>query len=229
VTKLAIPSNSGTPLGYIFVAREGQTPTVREIAAAMSSSAGLASLAIETSQLHSDLVHRSEFDLLTDIRNRFSFEKRLDELIEDAREQSYAFGLIYIDLDYFKRVNDCDGHQAGDQYLQAVAARMKGQLRSCDTLARLGGDEFAALVRDVSCRAGVEEVAQRMEHCFDDPFKMTGCTIKGSASIGVAFYSEDGVTRDKLLNHADAAMYVAKQMRIHHNSEAAEMTETDRA
>ena len=103
--------------------------------------AGLAALAIETRRLYTDLLRRSEFDLLTDIQNRFSLEKHLDALIERARETAGIFGLIYIDLDGFKLVNDRYGHQVGDLYLQEAAARMKHQLRPGDILARLGGDD----------------------------------------------------------------------------------------
>ena len=113
---------------------------------ALSSAAELATLAIETRRLHADLVHRSEFDLLTDVQNRFSFERHLDRLIGEARNSAGIFGVIYIDLDDFKSVNDLYGHQVGDLYLQQVTSRMKRQLRPGDMLARLGGDEFAVLV-----------------------------------------------------------------------------------
>jgi diguanylate cyclase (GGDEF)-like protein len=213
VIEFAIPSNSSTPLGSLFVAQVGHKPTAREIAATISSSAGLASLAIETSQLHSDLVHRSEFDQLTEIRNRFSLERNLDAMIDLAQQPGEMFGLIYIDLDEFKQVNDRFGHLAGDIYLQQTAARMKRQLRPRDTLARLGGDEFAVLVPEVRNRAAVLEVAMRLEGCFEAAFKLGGPIISGSASIGIALYPEDGATKDGLLNAADAAMYKAKKAR----------------
>ena len=152
---------------------------------------GLATLAIETRRLYNDLLHRSEFDLLTDIHNRFSLEKHLDTLIEEARQSAGIFGLIYIDLDEFKQVNDLYGHHVGDLYLQEVAERMKLQLRAHDLLARLGGDEFAVLVPMVRNRAGVEEIAQRLERCFDDPFALQG-HLQGAASFGIALYPEDG-------------------------------------
>ena len=218
-----IPSRGGPPHGHILAGTDPHTTPWESVSAGLTMGAVLAALSIESSRLYSDLVYRSEFDLLTDVRNRFSFEKKLDALLAEASEHNQIFGLVFVDLDHFKRVNDHFGHQAGDQYLQAVAARMKGQLRSCDTLARLGGDEFAALVRDVSSRAGMEEVAMRMKHCFDDPFSAAGNTIKGSASIGIAIYPEDGFTRDRLLNTADAAMYVSKQMRSERGHEAAEI------
>lgn len=213
VIEVAIPSNSGAPFGSILVAQVGHLPTAREIGAALTSSAGLASLAIETSRLHLDLVHRSEFDQLTEIRNRFSLEQNLDQRIGLARCSAGMFGLIYIDLDEFKQVNDHYGHLAGDIYLLEVAARMKRQLRPGDTLARLGGDEFAVLVPEVRNRAAVMEVAMRLEECFKTAFKIGGPLISGTASIGIALFPEDGTTKDGLLSAADTAMYKTKKAR----------------
>jgi diguanylate cyclase (GGDEF)-like protein len=121
-----------------------------------------------------------------------------------------VFGLIYIDLDEFKQVNDLCGHQVGDLYLQEVALRMKRQLRAHDMLARLGGDEFAALVAVVHDRAEAEEIAHRLEHSFDEPFVIGEFVLHGSASVGIALYPQDAVTKDGLLSFADAAMYQAK-------------------
>ena len=175
--------------------------------------AGLATLAIETSRLYSDLVHRSEFDLLTDVPNRFVMKRALDTQIQHARQSAAIFGLIYLDLNEFKQVNDEFGHQAGDEYLQEAALRMKRQLRPGDTLARLGGDEFAVLVSQVRNRAQVEEIAVRLECCFDEPFKGKEFLVRGSASVGIALYPEDADTADGLLSSADDAMYAAKQSR----------------
>jgi len=213
VSKLAIPSNLSAPFGYLFVAHVGHTPSAKEVEGTMASSVGLASLAIETSRLHSDLVHRSEFDQLTEIQNRFSLERNLDLQIDVARQSAGMFGLIYIDLDDFKQVNDRYGHLAGDIYLQEAAVRMKHQLRPGDTLARLGGDEFAVLVPDVRNRAAVMDVALRLDGCFKAAFRLGGPLISGTASIGIALYPEDGATKDGLLSAADAAMYMAKKDR----------------
>jgi diguanylate cyclase (GGDEF)-like protein len=205
-----IPARSGPSLGTILAALDPLAKPEADEAEALSMGAELATLAIETRRLYSDLRHRSEFDLLTDILNRFSLETRLDAQIDEARQQAGIFGLIYIDLDKFKQVNDLCGHQAGDLYLQEAARRMKQQLRTHDLLARLGGDEFAALVPVVRNRAEVEEIAQRLERCFDDPFEFEGHVLHGSASVGIALYPEDGATRDSVLSAADAAMYAAK-------------------
>jgi diguanylate cyclase (GGDEF)-like protein len=175
--------------------------------------AGLASLAIGTRRLYTDLIHRSEFDLLTDIQNRFSMEKHLDALLDEARHSAGTFGLIYIDLDGFKLINDKYGHDVGDVYLQEAASRMKRQLRPADILARLGGDEFAVLVPIVSTRSELEEIALRLDRCFRTPFTAHRHVLKGSASIGIALYPEDATTRDDLLRAADHAMYLAKNAR----------------
>ena len=175
--------------------------------------ASLATLAIETSRLYKDLLYRSEFDLLTGVQNRFIAEKKLTAMIRAAHESTLVFGLIYIDLDEFKRINDAHGHLVGDHFLQEVAKRMKHQLRPDDTLARIGGDEFAALIPAVHRREEVEVIARRLECCFLDPIVTDGCVLRGSASIGIALYPEDGDSLDGLLSAADASMYVSKHTR----------------
>jgi len=208
-----IVSHKGTPLGTLFAGLDSLSRPGSKESQALSSAAKLATLAIETRSLYSDLHHRSEFDLLTDIQNRFSLDKHLDALIEEAREKAGIFGLIYIDLDKFKQVNDQFGHRIGDLYLQEVARRMKRQIRGRDMLARMGGDEFAALVAVVHNRSDVEEIVGRLRQSFDEPFAIEGCVIDGSASFGIALYPEDGRSKDSLASAADAAMYVNKHTR----------------
>jgi diguanylate cyclase (GGDEF)-like protein len=210
VIQVVIPSRDGPPLGRIFAGIPPTTPASETEEESLLVGARLATLAIETRRLYSDLLHRSEFDLLTDIHNRFSLDKHLDQLIEEARKNAGIFGLIYIDLNDFKQVNDLYGHHIGDLYLQEVAKRMKNQLRMGDQLARLGGDEFAALLPNVRHQTDVDEIAQRLERCFDAPFAADNYSLRGSASIGVAIYPNDGITKNSLLSAADAAMYERK-------------------
>ncbi|MGA8085761.1 MAG: GGDEF domain-containing protein [Terracidiphilus sp.] len=206
-----IPARSGPPLGTMNAAFDPLAKPGDKESEILSAAAAMATLAIETRRLYSDLQHRSEFDLLTAIHNRFSLENYLDMQIEAARQTAGIFGLIYIDLNDFKQVNDVYGHKVGDMYLQEVAIRMRHQLRPADMLARLGGDEFAVVLPLVHGRREVEEIVQRLEHSFDDPFSFDGYVLQGSASAGIALYPNDGKTRDSLLSAADAAMYVAKQ------------------
>ncbi len=207
-----ILSRTGSRLGAIFAAVDSRCDP-RRVETALGLAAGLAKLAIETTLLYYDLVHRSEFDLLTDVQNRFSLEKFMDAQFEAARESALIFGLLYIDLDKFKQVNDQYGHRVGDLYLQEVAQRMKHQLRPGDMLARLGGDEFAALASHVHSREEVKEIANRLERCFLEPFHLEGHVLRGTASFGIAMYPDDGETGDSLLNAADASMYAAKHIR----------------
>jgi diguanylate cyclase (GGDEF)-like protein len=221
VVRTEISGRSGPPLGAIFAGLNplsrpsGKAPSPSELSAiereALSAGAGLAALAIETRRLYDDLLHRSEFDQLTNTHNRASLDRQMDAQIENARQSAGIFGLIYIDLDDFKQINDAFGHQAGDLFLKEVARRMRQQLRPGDVLARLGGDEFAALVPVAHTRADVEEIALRLERSFDDAFEDGGYVLQGSASVGLALYPEDGSTKDSLLSAADAAMYVAKK------------------
>jgi diguanylate cyclase (GGDEF)-like protein len=225
VVQKEIPARVDPSLGTIYTICDSPAGDSAERSEALEMGAGLAALAIETRRLYTDLLRRSEFDLLTDIQNRFSMEKHVDALIEQTRATAGIFGLIYIDLDGFKQVNDRYGHQAGDLYLQGVAARMKHQLRPADILARLGGDEFAALVPMVRNRSEVLEIALRLERSFDEPFLVRGSVIEGSASVGIALYPEDASTRDALLRVSDAAMYKAKHSRSGKKKEQAGVPE----
>ena len=212
----AVKGRSGAHLGAIFAVFEVHSKPSSNEAEALTQAAGLASLAIETSRLYRDLVHRSEYDLLTDIHNRFSLEQRMETLIEEAKQEAAIFGLIYIDLDDFKQVNDLYGHQVGDLYLQVVASRMKRQVRPSDMLARLGGDEFAVLVATARNRAEIEEIAGRLKLCFADPFVVDGKELVGEASVGIALYPENGSDPHALLTAADARMYASKKAKHRH-------------
>jgi diguanylate cyclase (GGDEF)-like protein len=210
IVQKEITGRTGPHLGTIFAALDQEAQPSAEEFGALAVGARLATLAIETQRLYSDLHRRSEYDLLTDVHNRFSLDRYLTACIAEAHQTASVFGLIYIDLDDFKKVNDLFGHQVGDLYLQQVTQRMKRQLRSADMLARLGGDEFVVLAPDVHNRAAVEEIALRLKRCFHDVFLLEGHTILGTASIGISVYPEDGMTQDSLFNAADAAMYRVK-------------------
>lgn len=171
----------------------------------------LATVVAANTRLLADLIHRSEFDLLTDIPNRRQLEQQLNMLLEKAAIDGSIFALIFIDLDRFKQINDSHGHRVGDLFLQHAARRMKHQLRPGDLLARLGGDEFAVLLASVPDRKLSLDIAHRLERSFDSLFDIGNLQIQGSASMGIALYPDDGNDAEALLHSADMAMYAVKQ------------------
>jgi len=203
-----IYSSVGERLGSLVLA--GADVYSSRAGEVMEMGGSLAALAIDNRRLYETLVHRSQYDQLTNAANRFLLENRLDEVISLASRNSTRFALVYIDLDQFKRVNDLYGHRVGDLYLQQVAQRFADKLRGMDTLARVGGDEFIALIPTARSRAEVEEIGQRLLRSFERPFLIEGHVVQGSASIGIAIYPEDGLTKEELKRVADAAMYAHK-------------------
>jgi diguanylate cyclase (GGDEF)-like protein len=208
VVRRGIYSGAGERLGSVVVS--GAEACQEQAGEALEMGASLAALAIDNRRLYETLIHRSQYDQLTNAANRFLLESRLDEALNHAKRSHTHFALVYIDLDQFKQVNDFYGHRAGDVYLQQVAERLSEKLRGMDTLARIGGDEFIALIPVVRNRGEVGEIIDRLSHCFDAPFAVDDYTISGSASIGYAVYPEDGATKDELKRVADAAMYANK-------------------
>lgn len=206
-----LKSPDGTVLGYLHSIPQPRATSPQEVEEAMTAGACLAELAIDTRRLYTDLRRRSEFDLLTDVPNRFSMERKLDQLMLAANSSDEAFGLVYVDLDRFKDVNDQYGHRIGDLYLKEVTKRMKLQLRAHDFLARIGGDEFIALTPVSHGRADAEEIAARLQRSFDEPFLIEGIQIFGGASVGLAIYPDDGANKEDLQKAADSAMYVDKE------------------
>jgi len=206
-------SRDGKPLGRLLAQPAAFLGNEIDVPSTLRVGARLGELAIDTRRLLEDLRHRSEHDLLTGIANRFSMERELARLLLEASQMGSLFGLIYIDLDFFKQVNDQFGHRTGDVYLQRVTQRMKAQLRNGDMLARIGGDEFVALTAVLRSREDAEEIADRIRHCFDEPFEIEGAIIRGSASVGLAIYPRDGSSKEALQRAADVAMYAGKQER----------------
>jgi diguanylate cyclase len=150
-------------------------------------------------------------DALTGLPNRVLMDDRLGQASKHADRHGQSFGLILLDLDRFKLVNDSLGHRAGDELLKEVAHRLKGVVREIDTVARLGGDEFVLIVSPGGGGDNAKQMATRIIDVMQAPVRIAGVEIHTSPSIGVAFYPDDGATIELLLAHADAAMYCAKQ------------------
>ena len=146
-------------------------------------------------------------DTLTGLPNRKLLAQRTGEALEDAQEQGVA--LLLFDLDRFKEVNDTLGHHVGDQLLEVVGRRLTAAVRPGDTVARLGGDEFAVLLPATDV-ATAERTARRLLDEIDAPIHLEGLPVDVRASVGVAVAPEHGTALDELLQHADVAMYLAK-------------------
>jgi diguanylate cyclase (GGDEF)-like protein len=150
--------------------------------------------------------YMAHYDSLTGLPNRFLFNERLDHALK--REENGA-GLMYLDLDHFKSINDTLGHPIGDKLLNAVALRLEACVRAGDLIARLGGDEFAILVGGKNLSA-IDQLAGRIIEAIGLPFLIDGYEVMTGASIGIAYSPDHGDTPEKLLKNADLALYAAK-------------------
>jgi len=161
-------------------------------------------------QAEEQLRHKAHHDPLTDLSNRALFQDRLDGALAASRRYERQLGLLAIDLDFFKEVNDSLGHQAGDEVLVEVAKRLLSCVREADTVARLGGDEFAILLTEVGGAAEVERVAHRALELLAQPFRLAAGTANISGSIGMVLYPEHGEDAETLRRLADRALYAIK-------------------
>ncbi|MFB6893420.1 putative bifunctional diguanylate cyclase/phosphodiesterase [Kitasatospora sp. NPDC056327] len=163
----------------------------------------------EQRQMERELTHRAFHDSLTGLANRVLFLDRVGHALSRGERSGAVTGVLFVDLDDFKVVNDTQGHAVGDELLVAVSLRISTALRSSDTAARLGGDEFAVLVEDALEPADVGAIADGVLAAFAKPFKLSAGAVRVSASVGVAT-TEDSVDATELLSHADLALYSAK-------------------
>ncbi len=157
------------------------------------------------------LEHLAHYDPLTDLPNRLLLQSRLQHALDRAERMGQRVAVLFVDLDRFKNVNDSLGHPVGDELLQAISQRMLGRLRDDDTLGRLGGDEFLLVLEDVERPEDVAVVANTMIKLMEQPLTLKGGQdIYIGASIGISLFPDDGRSVTELIQHADAAMYQAK-------------------
>ena len=157
------------------------------------------------------LEHRAYHDALTGLANRDCLQQRFAEAIARARRHRNSFAVVFIDLDGFKSINDNLGHEAGDEILRQLGARLAGILRLGDTAARVGGDEFVLLVEDIDTESAPATVVDRIVEALRRPFAVQGGELMISCSVGITRYPGDGEDPDILLRNADRAMYRTKQ------------------
>ncbi len=170
----------------------------------------------DTKRSERELWHLAHHDALSDLPNRLLLSARLEQAIRHASRYSSMLALLFIDLDHFKNINDSLGHQAGDELLRIVSERLQGSVQQGDTVARLGGDEFVVLLEDIADPADAQGVAERVLAHLSQPVTLCGKSLVVTASIGISIHPGDARDPDSLLQHADVAMYRAKELGRNH-------------
>jgi diguanylate cyclase (GGDEF)-like protein len=156
--------------------------------------------------------YQAYHDPLTGLPNRTSFVEHLEEAIRRSKRFGWSLGLMFLDLDRFKRVNDSLGHEAGDELLRIAAGRLQGCIRESDMLFRMGGDEFTVLLENVKGAEEAAAVAVRMSQAVAEPIELRHHELAATVSIGIALYPKDDQTGERLVESADTAMYRAKDL-----------------
>jgi diguanylate cyclase (GGDEF)-like protein/PAS domain S-box-containing protein len=164
----------------------------------------------ERKEAEARIRHLAHHDALTGLPNRTLLADRLGVAIAHARRNRGKVGVLMLDLDHFKTINDSLGHHIGDELLEAVASRLRACLRQCDTAARLGGDEFVIALSDVKTSQDAETVAEKVLQAIQEPFQIEGRNLHVGTSIGISIFPGDGEDAGALLQAADTAMYSAK-------------------
>ncbi|SMP79722.1 two-component system response regulator [Noviherbaspirillum suwonense] len=156
------------------------------------------------------LARMAYFDPLTGLANRAWLSEEIERKIVQARRRHHCFAVVFLDLDHFKQINDSLGHEAGDEMLQAVAAKLTGALRETDAVARLGGDEFVMLLPEIRAAEDVLAVTDKVQQECTRAVRIAGHDISISVSMGVSLFPDDAQDARTLLRYADSALYHAK-------------------
>lgn len=159
---------------------------------------------------HRALEEEATHDPLTGLANRRLFYDRLQHALRQAKRHGEKVGVLFVDMNRFKEVNDIHGHHVGDAVLTEVAARLVNSVRESDTVARVGGDEFVVLLEDLRDRSDCYAAVKKIEESLSRDTNLYGLGLELSASIGQAIYPDDGLNEDQLIRAADAAMYNIK-------------------
>lgn len=156
------------------------------------------------------ILHLAYHDALTGLPNRILYYDRLNQAISRAHRDKELIGVLFLDLDGFKLINDTQGHDVGDALLREAAKRITACIRNSDTVARMGGDEFTVILCNGQTPKSINRVAEKIIDTINKPFFLNGRNCSISVSIGISLYPNHGETPDQLVNIADSAMYLAK-------------------
>ncbi|QTD88217.1 GGDEF domain-containing protein [Burkholderia anthina] len=207
--------HADTTIGVLKV----MSPDVDGFSAADAGALRLTAELIAAAMFHAarneanELYLRATHDALTGLPNRALFYDRLRQSMHTALRANGRLGILNIDMDGLKPINDGHGHRAGDAALREIATRMLGAVRRSDTVARVGGDEFAVILPNVGGRDDVDAQRVRLAQQVGEPFEFEGRPLALGVSVGAALLPDDGTDMNALIEHADQAMYEAKRMR----------------
>lgn len=210
VVAVPVPGEHG-PLAVIECLLAQRRPRDERLLRVLEAVAGQLGNIIQRQRAEQRLQQLAHFDAVTGLPNRVLFADRLERAMVEADRHGGLVGLMFVDLDRFKNVNDGLGHDIGDRLLARIAERLHGAVRAEDTVARLAGDEFGVLVPNLGRAEDLARVAGKLLDAFDSPFEIDGQPIRSGASVGLTLYPRDERSATGLLRNADAAMYRAKR------------------
>ena len=194
---------------YIWVLTKGKA--IRDNKGNPIKMAGSHTNITDKKKAEAEINHLAYFDTVTDLANRTLFEEKLNKCIANTNANKEIFGLIYLDLDNFKNVNDTLGHAFGDLLLKNVAKLLKKHVNAEDIVARLSGDEFAIILPKLNTLEEINAIAEKIKDEFQNPFLLANHEVYVTVSMGIAIYPTDGEDQHTLLRNADTAMYCAKE------------------
>ena len=199
------------PVGALVVASSRPWTGVTGLRELLEVAAGRISMELELDRAREQGRAKGLQDSLTGMPNRLLFNDRLETTIKEAQRTGEMFAVLFVDLDRFKTINDSLGHGVGDEVLVAAAKRLRAALRGSDTVARYAGDEFTLILRHIVQRDDVLRIAEKICRVLEAALTLSdGRELHITASIGISFYPDDASSADKMLQHADVAMYSAK-------------------
>jgi diguanylate cyclase (GGDEF)-like protein/PAS domain S-box-containing protein len=200
-------------LGALVVARREPVPRQSPTIEGLRAVAHRLALELELRRAREQGRVRGLQDALTGLPNRLLFNDRLESVIQEAHRTGEMFAVVFVDLDRFKNINDSLGHSVGDHVLVAVARRLRLCVRASDSVARYAGDEFTMILRHIVQRDDVMRIAEKIVRVMEAPLTLPdGLELQITASLGLSFYPDDATVAERLLKHADVAMYTAKGM-----------------
>jgi diguanylate cyclase (GGDEF)-like protein/PAS domain S-box-containing protein len=205
-----IISSEGPVVGTVAVYHRQPGEPTNDQGALLEMAGRLASICIEQRELTGQLMRQAQHDPLTGLPNRATFEDHLKRAIAGARRSGRSLGVLTVDLDRFKQVNDTLGHAAGDKLLCEVARRMQASVRGTDIVARWGGDEFLIGLAELRDRQDAMRIASKVMESVRAPFEIDGHTLVTTATVGISLFPDDGQDLSSLMRNADHAMYSAK-------------------